>query len=57
MKNKKLTAQERQLACVKEIQNSLKKYNCVISARPVWKPRDDGTFSLVVVINVIARNG
>jgi len=54
---KELTPQGRSTACQKEVQQSLEKYKCGLVARPSFRFRDDGSWSLVTSVEIVANNG
>ncbi len=54
-KPKELTSQERSNQCRLEIQESLKKYRCSITAQPSYKMRDDGTWSLITGVEIVPQ--
>ena len=40
------------VSAAQKLQNFLEKENIQLTPVPQWRPRDDGTFSLVVALNV-----
>lgn len=52
---KKITAKERIVKCKLEIERSLRENNCAIVARPSFRLRDDGTWSLVTTVEIVAN--
>ena len=49
---KELTPQQRAEACQADLKASLLKYNCGIVGTPNFLRRDDGTFSVVVRVDI-----
>jgi len=41
--------------CIEEVQKLLENYNCVILSSPRWQWRDDGTYSMIVVTQIVPR--
>lgn len=55
--SQKPTPQERSTFAQKEIQQILRKYNCSMLARPIYRYRDDNTWSLITNIEIIPNQG
>ena len=49
------TAQQRSQACSREIGQVLQKYNCSIVGIPRFRARDDGTFSITTITQIMAN--
>ena len=50
---KVLTPSERVAKCKSEVEKALAKYNCSLVARPSFRLRDDGTWSLITTVEVV----
>ena len=50
---KNLTPSERVVKCKNEIEKILSKWNCSLVARPSFRFRDDGTWSVVTTVEIV----
>jgi hypothetical protein len=54
-KKKPLTSLQRAEKAQQEVQTALEKYRCGLVAQPTFRWRDDGTWSVVVGVRIVAN--